>query len=55
LRTEQLDVLLFEVRTTDANMLISPSMRLPVLQVLATIEAVSRAVHIDSLIMLRTK
>jgi hypothetical protein len=55
LRTEQLDVLLFQVRATDANMLISPSMRLPALQVLATVEAVLRAVHIDSLIMLRTK
>jgi hypothetical protein len=36
-------------------MFISPSLRLPVLQVLATIEAVSRAVHVDSLIMLRTE
>jgi hypothetical protein len=55
LRTEQLDVLLFEVRTMDANMLIFPSLRLPVLQVQVTIEAVLRAVHIDSLIMLRTE
>jgi predicted permease len=52
---ERLQALLFQVRATDATMLMLPFAAIAVVAVLATIPAVLRAVHIDPLIMLRTE
>lgn len=50
----RLQTLLFQVRATDATMLLLPFAAIAAVAVLATIPAVLRAVHIDPLIMLRT-
>lgn len=52
---ERLEALLFQVRATDATMLMLPFAAIAAVAVLATIPAVLRAVHIDPLIMLRTE
>ena len=52
---ERLEALLFQVRATDATMLMLPFAALAAVAVLATIPAVLRAVHIDPLVMLRTE
>jgi ABC-type antimicrobial peptide transport system permease subunit len=52
---ERLEALLFQVRATDAGMLMLPFAALATAVVLATIPAILRAVHIDPLIMLRTE
>ncbi len=51
----RLQALLFQVRATDAMMLMLPLSAIAAVAVLATIPAVLRAVHIDPLIMLRTE
>jgi predicted permease len=51
----RLQALLFQVRATDATMLMLPFAAIATAAVLATIPAVLRAVHIDSLMMLRTE
>jgi putative ABC transport system permease protein len=50
---ERLQALLFQVRATDATVLMLPLAAIGAIAVLATIPAVLRAVHIDPLIMLR--
>jgi putative ABC transport system permease protein len=52
---ERLQSLLFQVRATDATMLMLPFVAIMAIAVLATIPAVLRAVHIDPLIMLRSE
>jgi putative ABC transport system permease protein len=52
---EHLKALLFQVRATDATMLMLPFAALAAVALLATIPAVLRAVHIDPLILLRTE
>ncbi|HEU4414235.1 MAG TPA: ADOP family duplicated permease [Candidatus Angelobacter sp.] len=52
---QRLQALLFEVRATDAAMLMVPLAAIAAVAVLATIPAVLRAVHIDPLIMLRSE
>ena len=51
----RLHALLFQVRATDAMMLMLPLAAISAVAVLATIPAVLRAVHIDPLVMLRTE
>ena len=51
----RLQALLFQVRATDATMLMLPFAAIAAASVLATIPAVLRAVHIDPLMMLRTE
>ena len=52
---ERLQALLFQVRATDATMLMLPFAAITAAAVLATIPAILRAVHIDPLMMLRTE
>lgn len=52
---ERLQSLLFQVRATDATMLMLPFTAIAVVAVLAAIPAALRAVHIDPLVMLRTE
>ena len=51
----RLQALLFQVRATDATMLMLPFAAIAAAAVLATIPAVLRAVHIDPLMTLRTE
>ena len=51
----RMQALLFQVRATDAMMLMLPLFAIAAVAVLATIPAVLRAVHIDPLVMLRAE
>jgi predicted permease len=55
LGAHRLQALLFEVRATDAMMLMLPLSAIVAVAILATLPAVLRAVHIDPLVMLRTE
>jgi ABC-type antimicrobial peptide transport system permease subunit len=52
---ERLQSLLFQVRATDAPMLLLPFTAIVTVAVLAAVPAVLRAVHIDPLVMLRSE
>jgi len=55
LGAHRLQALLFQVRATDAMMLMLPLSAIAAVAVLATLPAVLRAVHINPLVMLRTE